>query len=155
MLWYIIDGWNVIHKITSLKNSFSPKEEFISFIKKYHLTGSRNNRVTIIFDGNADLLLKNRERQFEIIFSGTESADELICRKVNIYKNKHQIVVVSDDYEIINYVKAQGANVLSTAHFLKRKKKKKVIKHDKEEKNIDYTLKKEINDELRRIWLKE
>ena len=155
MLWYIIDGWNVIHKITSLRNNSSPKEEFISFIKRYRLTGSSNNRVTVVFDGRADLLLKNREHRFEIIFSGTNSADDLICKKVDVCRNKRQIVVVTDDYEIINYVKTLGANVLSTKDFIKKAKKKKSNRHNREEKDIDYVLKKKINDELRRIWLRE
>ncbi len=159
MLWYIIDGWNVIHKVSFLKKSPSPREEFISFIKRYRLTGSRNNRVTIVFDGNVDVLLKNREQEFEIIFSGVKSADELICRKIDVCRNKRQIVVVSDDYEIVSYVRKQGAGVLSTTDFLGRKARKKRFPHVKNkkdiDKNIDYTIKKEINDQLRKLWLKE
>ena len=101
MLWYIIDGWNVIHKIPSLKSSFLIKEDFISFIRKYHLTGSGNNRVTVVFDGRADLEMARKERIADIVFSGGKTADELICSKVSQAKNKRQIVVVSDDNEII------------------------------------------------------
>ena len=153
MLWYIIDGWNVIHKIPALKNSPSIREDFIYFLKKHHLTGSRNNRVTIVFDGRIDLNLKESERQFEIVFGGTKSADEIICNRVSAHSNKRNIIVVSDDNEIINYIKGQGASSVRTKEFLGRKDKKRLKKRDSKE--ISYTIKKEITDELRKIWLKE
>ena len=152
MLWYIIDGWNVIHKIPGLKDAPSVKEDFIYFVKKYRLTGSRNNRVTIVFDGRIDLNLKRSERQFEILFSGTKSADEVICRKVYACADKRGVVVVSDDNEIINYIKTQGASSMKTKEFLSRKDRRKPKKASKE---ISYALKKEITDELRKIWLNE
>jgi len=152
MLWYIIDGWNVIHKMPLLKNSPSAREDFIYFLKRYRITGSRNNRVTIVFDGRIDLNLKESERQFEIVFGGTKSADEIICNRVSAYSNKRNIIVVSDDNEIINYIKAQGASSVRTKEFLSRKDKKSPKKNSKE---ISYAVKKEITDELRKFWLKE
>jgi len=152
MLWYIIDGWNLIHKIPSIKNRTSAKRDLIVFIKKHSLTGSKNNKVTIIFDGRIDIDIVRCEKDFEIIFSGLMSADEIIGSKVKNYKNKRQIIVVSDDYELINYVKNQGASILKINKFLSKKKKVTPLKDSKE---ISYTLQKEINDELRRIWLKE
>jgi len=152
MLWYIIDGWNVIHKISALKNAPSIKEDFIYFLKKRHLTGSRNNRVTIVFDGRIDLKFREAERQFEVVFGGSKSADEIICKKVSACANKRQIVVVSDDNEIINYIKAQEASFVGTKEFLSKNDKKRPKKDTKE---ISYALQKEITDELRKIWLKE
>ena len=152
MLWYIIDGWNVVYKIPAIKNSPSPKEDFVLFVKKNRLTGSSNNRVTIVFDGKMDLRFKKSEHQFEILFSGRKSADKVICEKVSAHINKHEIIVVSDDNEIINYIRAEGASFKGVREFLSRARKKK--KENSSEK-ISYAVKKEITDELRKIWLKE
>lgn len=151
MLWYIIDGWNLIHKVPSIKNKPDPKAEFISFIKRGGLTGSKNNKVTVVFDGKIDLSLITSEKEFEIVFSGDKSADSIICAKVRNYKNKRQVIVVSDDRQVINYIKSEGASSLKAEMFL-RKKEKKTVK--RESKDISYTLQKQINEELSRIWLK-
>lgn len=149
MLWYIIDGWNVIYQIANFKDRTNAKEDFIFFIKKRHLTGSSNNRVTIVFDGRIDLEMIRGERTFEIIFSGHKKADELICSKVACNKNKQQIVVITDDKEIINSVKVYGAGVLRTADFLRKHKESPSVKSPKD---ISYTTQREINEELRKVW---
>ena len=64
MLQYIIDGWNLIHKIPSIKNSSTPKKDFVFYIKKHKITGSKNNKVLIVFDGKIDLDFIKSEHQF-------------------------------------------------------------------------------------------
>lgn len=89
MLWYIIDGWNVVNKIRELKKSPFPCQSLVSYIRKYRLTGSRNNQVTIVFDGRVNPWgWFKQEKIFNIIFSGEETADEVIKKKVRVYKNK-------------------------------------------------------------------
>ena len=151
MLWYIIDGWNLIHKIPYIKYAPFPQKELISIIKKYHLSGSRNNRVTIVFDGKINMDVIRSEQEYEVVFSDTKSADEVICSLVDSFKGKSQIVVVSDDRQITNHAKSLGANIVKTGDFLERKKKKKADGA----KEISYTLEREITEELRKFWLKE
>ncbi|UCG35411.1 MAG: NYN domain-containing protein [Candidatus Omnitrophota bacterium] len=150
MLVYIIDGFNVIHKIPTLKSSSNPWQDLISYIKQKKLTGSKNNKVCIVFDGSprTDAL---RERQFQILFSCERDADDVIKERIQKAKNKRQIVLVSDDREIRDFAKAQGANLLSVADFLKVKQKQK----KEPSKDISYSLQREITEELRKIWLKE
>ena len=52
MLTYIIDGFNLLHKIRGLKNSYTPQQDLIKYIRSNRLTGSSNNRVIIVFDGH-------------------------------------------------------------------------------------------------------
>lgn len=153
MLWYIIDGWNVIYKIPSVKNKPLPRQELISFIRSKRLTGSGRNKVTIVFDGNAPLPQVLGDRQFEVIFSGSRSADDIIKGKAKEYSRKTNVVVVTDDREIIQDVCACGIQHSRVDDFLAKTKGKTIVKQ--ETKNISYTLQREITEELRKIWLKE
>ena len=152
MLWYIIDGWNLIHKIPHIKHTPFPQKELIAIIKRYHLTGSKNNRVTIVFDGKINMDVIRSEQEYEVMFSDTKSADEVIRSLVSSSRIKRQIVVVSDDRQIIDHAKSLSANILKTKDFLVSKKKGKTQKGSKE---ISYTLQREITEELRKHWLKE
>jgi rRNA maturation endonuclease Nob1 len=151
MLLYIIDGFNLLHKISSLKKSANPQRDLILYIKKYKLTGSANNKVIIVFDGRPDLQAA-KERDFEVIFSLDKSADEVIKKKLSIIKNKAMVAVVSDDREIRDYAKSLKINTMHIADFLKIKKRGE---RKEEEKEIDYALQREITEELRKTWLKE
>jgi predicted RNA-binding protein with PIN domain len=148
MLVYIIDGFNLIHKIASLKRSVSPHRDLIRYIKEKRLTGSKNNRVIIVFDGKINEDLK-RVGDFEIVFSGDRSADEVIKEKIEKIRAKSEVIVVSDDREIREAVKIEGARSLPVLDFISRERRKK----READKEISYTLAREITEELRKIWL--
>jgi len=154
MLLYIIDGFNLVYKIPSVKKSDIPQLELISYIKKHKLTGSNNNKVVVVFDGSVQMQARN-ESEFEVIFSGTGSADDLIKARIDKIKNSKypvsELVVVSDDREIRDYAKKQGAVSQRAVDFIKLEKQSA----SEESKDISYPLQKEITDEMRRIWLKE
>ncbi|MCM8823969.1 MAG: NYN domain-containing protein [Candidatus Omnitrophica bacterium] len=153
MLWYIIDGWNVVHSIPSVKDSPLPIRDLIFFIRRFKLTGSNNNKVTIVFDGYFDTAnMAGIDKSFEVIFSGDKSADEIIKDKVRNYKKKYQIVMVSNDNQIIDYVKIQGVTILRVNDFLNKAKKKRRQDY-RNDKCITYKEEEEINSELRKIWL--
>ncbi|OQX88054.1 MAG: hypothetical protein B6D55_01365 [Candidatus Omnitrophica bacterium 4484_70.2] len=144
MLWYIIDGWNLLNKIEDIKNK--KYHTLISYIKSHNLTGSKNNKVTVVFDG---FFLPEKDDRFQIIFSREKSADEVIEVLVERSKNRKQIIVVTDDLEIIRRIKLLGAGYRKTKEFLaKRKKRKK----EEETKKISYSLQREITEELKKIW---
>lgn len=150
MLWYIIDGWNLINKLSFPKDT-DQVCSLIEFIKRKHLTGSRTNRVTIVLDGfsNRDII---KDKEYEIIFSGRISADDKIINIVKNTANPKIIVVVSDDNYIIKTVRYYGANNLSTKEFInKNKKVAKVC----EENKVDSRFLNSITEEMRRIWLNE
>ncbi len=151
MLLYIIDGFNLIHNIPSLKKSNSPHSSLIHYIKKNKLTGSRNNRVVIVFDGKTNYEAAD-EREFKIVFSHGESADEIIKMRVRNAENKSEIIVVSDDREIRDFIKREGAESWRICDFITSKKK---MQTSEKTKDISYALQREITEELRKIWLPE
>ena len=154
MLWFIIDGWNLANKIPSFKKHEIEHSSVIRFIKDKKLTGSRNNKVTIVFDGNRPYDL--RETGFEIIFSGSITADDVIKNRVRREKKKNNIVVVSSDTEISSFIKKEGALAVKAEDFIKKyDKKKKQVYEKGDDKDIGFRLKESINSELRRLWLKE
>ncbi len=150
MLVYIIDGFNLIHKIPALKNSSFPRRELIHYIRIHRLTGSRNNRVVIVFDGwaNPEVSLG---KEYRLVFSRERKADELITEIVRRSKPKSEIIVVSDDRQIRRTVSREGARVCGTLDFIKTKAKLPLEK----DKELSYTLQREITEEMRRVWLKK
>jgi len=150
MLVYVIDGFNVIHKINQLRNSNNPHLGLIRYLQAYELTGSRNNRVIIVFDGGPNRDAIREKGSFEVFFSQDQSADDLIKVKLSQFKRTSEVVVVSDDREIRNAAKKFGARICRTADFLLKVKKQKSNKEGSKE--ISYVLQHEITEELRKIW---
>ncbi|MCF7870944.1 MAG: NYN domain-containing protein [Candidatus Omnitrophica bacterium] len=151
MLRFIIDGYNLVHKISKIKDSSTPCSDLILFIYKNKLTGSDNNEVWLIFDGGRPPYQINNF-QYKIKFSGSESADDLIIKKVERVNNKKQIVVVTDDRQLAYRARSLGAKNISVDSFISKTK----IKEKKEKvKDIKYSLQREITEELKKIWLDE
>lgn len=151
-LHFILDGYNIIKKIPdfSSKKLKDARKSFIRLIEEKRLTGSKKNKVTIVFDGEQDLCFKE-EQPFKIIF--TKDADQKIKDMVEKEKILKNIVVVTDDKEIKFSVKPLGVNVLDTEIFLRKIRKKKIQKEDlKSEISLQEQF--EITEELKSIWLK-
>ena len=149
MLVYIIDGFNLIYRVTSLKNSSAPHWALINYIRENKSTGSGNNKTIIVFDGKPNLEAIQQRGRFEIFFSGESTADSLIKKRLSRMKNKKEVVVVSDDREVRDDAKAQGARICRIADFIKVKEKQK-----EREKEISPALAREITEEMKKIWLK-
>ncbi len=150
MLVFIIDAFNLVHKVPELKSSQNPHISLINYIKKNKLTGSINNKVIVVFDGQPRPEVINSG--FEVVFSGCGTADDIIKKRVSNFKNKSEVVVVSDDREIRDFVRTAGAKSCRLNNFIHTKKK--IIKEGNN-KEIDYALQREITEDMRKIWLKE
>jgi len=126
----------------------------LEFIRANRLCGSPKNRVTVVFDGYpVSLEPSYNDRNTQIIFSRNLSADEKIKMIVEESANRKNIVVVSDDKEIKFIVKSLGARSIGIEEFIKAKEKsqkKEVIKPE-----LNYSQIHKINQELRKIWLKQ
>ncbi len=153
MLIYLIDAFNLIHKIEGLADSVSPHARLIEFLKSRRLTGSPANRVVVVFDGyeNSDVA---GEREYEIVFGGPKSADDVIKERVARAKNRSQIVVVSDDKGLTFFVKGEGAKTKGIREFLKSSARSVGPVADGE-KEISYEERRKINEELERLWVKD
>jgi len=138
--------------VSKLRNSNFPQKALIDYIYLNRFTGSKNNKVIIVFDGYMPAGLKRQEAGFEVLFGGDVSADELIKSKVSGIKQKSEVIVVSDDRQIKDFITAKGARSFGISDFMKKKTKQKT---NEAEKDIDYSLQYEITQELRKSLLKK
>jgi predicted RNA-binding protein with PIN domain len=158
-LQYIIDGYNITNHPSFIK--LIPKRysdsrlALVQLIKTSGLTASPSNKCLVVFDGYADSAWDNLAAgNIEVTFSRRVSADERIKRLVELTSTPKNIIVVSDDKEIIFFVRSCGARSMSAEDFLgTRKKKGSVGKKTPPEPEISYTQMHKINEELRKLWL--
>ena len=166
-LHFLIDGYNAIKQVKSLNRIRSLNEARVALIKSIQakrLLKSKNNQITVVFDGKRDLSLTGQadkirgDSPLNIIFSKGESADEVIKRMVQDSSRPRQIIVVSDDKGIVYLTNSLGAKAVSPAEFLREEQKprpeKQYTKTRPEPLKIElsYQQQEEINRELRRIW---
>ncbi len=119
------------------------------------LCGSENNRVWVVFDGYSDSSLDNlKGNNLNIIFSCNQSADERIKKILELSDNAKNVVVVSDDKEIIFFAKGYRARAMSVEEFIENGIKPKMVRRDLGESKIGFNAMQKINEELRKLWLK-
>ncbi len=150
MLVFIIDGWNVVHQVPELKKDPMPRQALLRYIKSRRLSGSQNNKVTVVFDGFYDLHEPFGEREYQVIFSGEKSADQIIIEKLGRFKNKSEVVVVTDDRQIRIAARMQGARCWKVEEFIRPKKQPAT---GEKRKKFGASLEKEITEEMKKIWL--
>jgi predicted RNA-binding protein with PIN domain len=166
-LHFLIDGYNVIKQADFLKdlpNLRCARMSLVKTIQARRLTGSRNNQVTVVFDGRADFNFNQHQRkdQIKTVFSSDESADETIKRIVGESGNPKQIVVVTDDKAIAYFIRSNGARAMSVLDFLSRDKRQQTRKarpkhpglrgQELAKAELTYQQQEAINQELNSIW---
>jgi predicted RNA-binding protein with PIN domain len=151
MLIYLIDAFNVIHKVPQLTGSSSPRNDFVNYIRKNNLTGSSKNKVVVVFDGYPPIS-DSPSGQYDVVFSCDASADDVIKKRAGNYKNKKELVVVTDDRAIRDHIRQLGAGLLSVTDFLNKAKKPDATSG---REAISDSLAREITDEMSRIWDRE
>lgn len=161
-LHFLIDGYNVINKINDLFNQKleTQRNSFLELIERNNPQGARKNKVTVVFDGQMDVFGSRHEGDVNVIFSSGETADDRIKRFVRNADNKKNIIVVTDDREIIYAVRQEGAQICSSNDFISKIYSKKnhlktvQKKKDQEDhKNISKALEDKVNKELEDLWL--
>lgn len=110
----IIDGNNLIHKIPVLKSLFLKDKTSSqrSLIEKVKSKVPRNDRVIFVFDGYGDFT------GTDIHFSGSDSADLIIKKKIENFTNHRSLKVVSSDNEIKGLAIICGCDVQNSEDFL-------------------------------------
>jgi len=155
---YIIDGFNVI-KTSFIKKyekfGIEKAQEFLVDILEKYKRKHPSVEITIVFDGKSPNISFYQRRRIKIIFSNEISGDEKIMKILENKKNKTNILVVSDDREIQEFSKILGSKFLKVVEFLEivypEEKKELPIK----EKEIKYSLKSEIEKELKNYYEKK
>ncbi|MCQ9208148.1 MAG: NYN domain-containing protein [Omnitrophica bacterium] len=151
---YIIDGYNVIHQIEQLKGKRlrSQREGLIGLLEAAQAQNKRFRDLTIVFDGQSDVLAPRIHSTVKIIFTRGKSADKKIKEIVDASSFARDISVISDDREIISFISSAGAKKISVDEFLK-----KVYRSQNRESSfkLDQAQVCKINQELEKLWLNE
>jgi len=159
-LQYIIDAYNLINNPRfrpALKLPANLCHCLADFIKSNKLTGSKNNTLTLIFDGYPPAAEElPQEAGLVCLFSRTIEADELIKQTVEKSACPRNIIVVSDDKEVQLMSRFLGAQVRGVEEFICGKKNKKsnsVRGSDADDLKLSYSAMQKINTELKKKWL--
>ena len=150
---YIIDGYNVVHKIAQLNGQKLryQREGLIAILELAQLNNKCLRNLTLVFDAKCVIVAPKIQSTVNVIFSGGISADQKIKRMVKSSTYARDISVVSDDRQVRSQINALGAKKLSVESFLKliysstAKEGKQAFKISKEQKRM-------INQELEKTW---
>ncbi len=114
----LVDTWNVLHQTGILPPDLAGLEvdELASLLSKGRWA---RDRISLICDGTPGTVLKVPSRNTEIIYTGgTKSADQEIMDRVATSSSANRIVVVTNDREIIRFIRTKGAQQLGSVEFL-------------------------------------
>ena len=132
------------------------RDGLLRWIDAQRPQGSVNNRVTVVFDGSSEYFGGSWTGTAKVIFSRDESADE--CIKVLVEKNaaRSNVVVVSDDKGSTRYVRSLGARIMGVKEFAADLFDVPSGSSPKKGrgKYISLVKAQQINEELKKIWLK-
>lgn len=156
---YLIDAFNLMHKIPDTKKLLNKSKEIAceSLTAKFNdiiIRNNQGNMYKLVFDGNfSSQSAKNNN--LTIIESRGKSADEVIKKMIDKAKNKRIISVVSSDTEVHNYARLNSCEVVSSEKFISLYFSRLKQKHTKGDNlNFEkptYVSKSEI-DELKKLF---
>lgn len=118
MLHYIIDGNNLIGKISSLKNlpdKQVAREKLALMLERYF--SGKKVKVSLHFDGFENIPIKISG--IKIHYSQNRSADEMIKSEIEKIKNTKSVITVSSDTEVASFAKVCGCQIKSSESFYK------------------------------------
>jgi len=120
------------------------------------LRKNSRNKFTVVFDGYPKVAeQKLDEADIDVVFSQEETADAWIKRMVEASKNPKNIAVVSDDREIMFFIKSIGARSVAVEEFINPEGKPQRKKDDLIKPELNYSQINKINHELKALWLKD
>ncbi|MDD8018168.1 MAG: NYN domain-containing protein [Bacteroidota bacterium] len=122
MQHFIIDGYNLIHAIPSLKHllahdAHQAREQLIHHVSM--LTHKRKFRCTIVFDGAQpkDAPRSSSHAPIHVVYSFPHNADLKIKEMIEQSKNRSLLVIISSDHEIQNFARVCSCTVHTSKHF--------------------------------------
>ncbi|MDD5129915.1 MAG: NYN domain-containing protein [Candidatus Omnitrophica bacterium] len=160
-LQYVIDACNLINHPAfkpAGKSTTSIQHTLADFIKLNRLSGSKNNKVVLVFDGYPP---RAEEAPFEdnlyCLFSRAKEADELIKEMVERSASPKNIVVVSDDKEVRLVSRLLHAQVCGVEEFIcgrKNNKRASAVSPAAEDFKLSYAKMQKIDEEMKKRWLR-
>ena len=151
---FIIDGYNVIHQIATLKNKRlrSQREQLIKLLETAQVKSRRFKDLTVVFDGQLSVSAARVYSTVKVIFSKGKRADKKIKEMLECSNGTRDICVVSDDREVKFYISSLGAKKLAVKEFLKMISST-FIEHKSHSFKLEGSEARKITQELEQIWL--
>lgn len=118
MLSYIIDGNNLIGKISSLmnlqkKDKQASREKLVFLLDRYF--SQKKATVTLHLDGHPASRLNSSK--MKIVYSENLTADEKIKKQISISKSPRNITVVTSDSNLAQFAKVCSTAVITSEEF--------------------------------------
>ena len=118
MLNYIIDGNNLIGKISSLmnlqkKDKQASREKLVFLLDRYFIKKKAN--ITLHFDGYPNTAIN--ASKLKIIYSEKITADEKIKKQISQTKSARNIIVITSDANLAQFAKVCSCKVISSEDF--------------------------------------
>lgn len=122
---YILDAYNVIHKIKSLETALdkdlrSSREALVNLCRNLLQTRGGITKIILVFDGRSEFrgLSHPSPPRVEMVFSETgEEADEKIVEVLESLGKNTRKCVVSDDNFVRNQARAYQTQTVTVAEF--------------------------------------
>ena len=124
----ILDGYNVIHAVPELSRHLdrslqAGREALVRWCQEYQARNSNTGKLYIVFDGRREEAWGASEQLYgrvTVVFAQKpEEADARILKVIES-QGKDRCVVVSNDNEVANNVRAYGARILTVQEFVKQ-----------------------------------
>jgi hypothetical protein len=138
----LIDGHNLIGKITTLSLSAPDDEEQLVLMLRRYAARKRGRRIDVVFDcGTYGHPLQLNGYGVQCHFAkDPHDADEELIRRIRAIRNKDLWIVVSSDKRVIGQAKAHGINTMSSEGFAQKMLKQdpvpKVCATDKHKERV-------------------
>jgi len=114
----LVDTWNVLHQTGILPPDLAGLEvgDLTSLLSQGRWA---RDRITLICDGTPRSAGSSSSKNIEIVYTGgNKSADQEIMDRVAASSSANRIVVVTNDREIVRFIRAKGAQQLGSVEFL-------------------------------------
>jgi predicted RNA-binding protein with PIN domain len=124
LLTYIIDGNNLIGKISSLmnlqkKDKQASREKLVYILDRYFVQKKAN--VSLHLDGHPGGRINSLK--MKIFYSENQTADEKIKKQISQSKSPRNIIVITSDSNLAQFAKVCSNTVVSSDEFAAEIKK--------------------------------
>jgi len=161
MKTFIVDGYNVIHKIPSLQQQLdksleAARKALVELVKR---SKPSNTKCIIVFEGKdeyKDMVLPQNNCGINIVFTKTnQEADRYIVDMLKVASKPKDFTIVSEDNYVCNHARGFGADFMSASAFLKDTPHDRCNKKDHTgEEKPGFTDMQKITEELKKLWAK-
>jgi len=154
MRTYIIDAFNLYHKVRPDPEPKLPHQFLLDYVNGSGLRGSFRNEVIVVFDGG-DVTPLN-DHGFQVMFGKQYSADDVIKGLVVKSGREGEVFVISDDKEVQSAARYARKKIYPVSQFVQDVRQKKCGAGGSiNDAVMDDIKKDEITRELEKIWVKK